>query len=157
VVHEIEQFADIFRALGFQGVPEASPVIDGVQHWTAQLDMGPNSVEGWLAARIGAELGVGSQGLLDMAAHELVIDGERRPLTRLEFGVMEYLVQREGKAVSRASLLADVWGFDYLGGSNVVDAVIRALRKKLGPYAGSIEAVSGVGYRFREQEASRTM
>ena len=56
----------------------------------------------------------------------------------------------ESQAVSRVDLLEEVWGYKYDGGgSNVVDAVIRSLRKKLGPRAAAIETVTGVGYRFQ--------
>jgi DNA-binding response OmpR family regulator len=112
------------------------------------LDFGPSSVDGWLARLVGNELGLSADELLDSEARQLVIDGGRVSLTRLEFGVMDYLIRREGKAVDRQSLLADVWGYDYQGGSNVVDAVVRVLRKKLGPYASVIETISGVGYRY---------
>ena len=86
---------------------------------------------------------------LDEEARELLVAGERVGLAPLEFGVLRYLVEREGKAVSRAALLADVWGYSYEGGSNVVDAVVRTLRRKLGPHAAAIETVTKVGYRFR--------
>jgi DNA-binding response OmpR family regulator len=43
-----------------------------------------------------------------------------------------------------------VWGYKYEGGSNVVDAVIRSLRKKLREKASLIETVSGMGYRFHK-------
>jgi DNA-binding response OmpR family regulator len=43
----------------------------------------------------------------------------------------------------------NVWGHRYEGGSNVVDVVIRSLRKKLAERASMIETVRGVGYRFR--------
>jgi two-component system alkaline phosphatase synthesis response regulator PhoP len=49
--------------------------------------------------------------------------------------------------VDRASVLRDVWGFEYDGGSNVVDSTIRSIRKKLGTHASSIETVRGFGYR----------
>ena len=71
-------------------------------------------------------------------------------LTRLEFGVMEFLYQRAGEAVPRSSLLANVWEQSFEGGGNVVDVVIRALRKKLGDRASLIETVHGVGYRLRK-------
>ena len=73
----------------------------------------------------------------------------RVPLTKLELAVFDYLQSHANKAVSRASLLEDVWGYSYTGGSNVVDVVIRSLRKKLGDRAAVIETVSGVGYRVR--------
>jgi DNA-binding response OmpR family regulator len=62
---------------------------------------------------------------------------------------MHYLYEREGKVVTRASLVQDVWGYSYVGGSNVVDVVIRSLRKKLGDRSSMIETVTGAGYRFR--------
>jgi DNA-binding response OmpR family regulator len=112
-------------------------------------DFGPESVDGWLAGLVAAELGVDAPELLDRLARELVLGKERVPLTRLEFGVLEYLMDREGQAVSRASLIQDVWGHSYTGGSNVIEAVVRSLRKKLRDRASCVETVSGVGYRFR--------
>lgn len=53
--------------------------------------------------------------------------------------------------VNRISLLQDVWGYSYQGGSNVVEAVIRSLRKKLGSRASMIETVRGSGYRLRSE------
>ena len=107
---------------------------------------------GWLARLVSAELGLEESGLLDSAARELVIDGRRIGLTKLEFGVMEYLTKREGQAVSRAALLESVWGQTHNGGSNVVDAVVRGLRKKLADRAARIESVQGMGYRLRGEQ-----
>ena len=125
-------------------------VLDGRRYHSAVLDFGPASVDGWLADLAAAELGVrrGNE-LLDPDARELVLETGRVALTPLEFGVMRYLNAREGKAVSRSELLRDVWGTRYEGGSNVVDAVVRTLRKKLGDQAARVETVSGVGYRLR--------
>ena len=50
--------------------------------------------------------------------------------------------------MERAVLLRDVWGYDYAGGSNVIEALITSLRRKLGDRAAAIETVRGVGYRF---------
>ena len=72
--------------------------------------------------------------------------GERVALTPLEFGLFNHLREREGKAVSRPELLREVWGTDYAGGSNVVDAVVRSLRRKLGAPASVVETVRGSGY-----------
>jgi DNA-binding response OmpR family regulator len=113
------------------------------------LDFGPGSVDGWLAALAAAELGIEQASLLDAEARELVVDGARVALTPLEFGVIKFLSDREGRAVSRAELLQNVWDTDYFGGSNVVDTVVRGLRRKLGRHGGRVETVTGVGYRFR--------
>jgi DNA-binding response OmpR family regulator len=63
--------------------------------------------------------------------------------------VLELLEARRGRAISRDELLGEVWGRGQET-SNVVDAVVRGLRKKLGDQADLVETVRGVGYRLRE-------
>ena len=70
-------------------------------------------------------------------------------LTKLECDVLRYLREREGQPVARAALLRDVWGYEWTGGSNVVDVAVSGLRRKLGDRAGALETVRGVGYRLR--------
>lgn len=62
---------------------------------------------------------------------------------------MHYLMEREGKAVTRAELLADVWGYGYEGDANVVEVAVSALRRKLGDGSSMVATVRGVGYRYR--------
>jgi DNA-binding response OmpR family regulator len=113
------------------------------------LDFEPSSVDGWLARLVAAELGVEENGFLDCAARELVLKGGRVSLSKLEFGVMEYLQRHVGEAVPRIALLESVWEQSYDGGSNVVDVVIRALRKKLADLASIIETVQVLSKLFR--------
>jgi hypothetical protein len=148
-VHDLPTYAPTALKLRFHPLPEATVAVADTTYHTAMLDFGPSSVDGWLCALVQAELGTDDPDVLDVEARELLVDGRRVPLTRLEFELMLYLYQREGKAIARAALLEDVWGYGYDGGSNVVDVVVRALRKKLGAHAALIETVSGVGYRFR--------
>lgn len=75
------------------------------------------------------------------------LDGQRVDLTALEFGTLARLVDQTGRVVSRDDLLETVWKQPY-SGSNVVDAVVRSIRKKLGRFAASVETVVGHGYRF---------
>ena len=70
---------------------------------------------------------------------------------------LQFLTQRQGSAVSRDILRRQVWGHRGDGASNVVDAVIRSLRKKLGSRASTIETVSGVGYRFCPERMLATL
>jgi DNA-binding response OmpR family regulator len=77
--------------------------------------------------------------------------GHRVALTRLEFDLLRYLQEREGEAVERDSLLRDVWGYDWTGGSNVIEVVVSAVRRKLGERSDALETVRGVGYRLREE------
>ena len=111
---------------------------------TLVLDFGSRGVLGWLAGLVDAQF---EAPLVDESARALALDGRRVPLTKLEFGVIRYLYDRQEKVVSRDDLLRDVWGQSF-GGSNVVDAVVRSLRKKLGARSGVIETVTGHGYRL---------
>jgi DNA-binding winged helix-turn-helix (wHTH) protein len=86
--------------------------------------------------------------LLDEANRELIVDGQRQPTTPLEYGVMLTLSRARGRVVTRDEMLAEIWNTPFAG-SNKVDAVVRSLRKKLGPFGPSIETVTGHGFRFR--------
>lgn len=68
-------------------------------------------------------------------------------LSDREFRLLRHLVEHAGVVVSRERLLAEVWGYTFDPGSNVVDVCIRRLRKKLGPGA-PIETVRHAGYRL---------
>jgi DNA-binding response OmpR family regulator len=85
---------------------------------------------------------------VDVDNCELVVDGTRKSLTPLELGFLRYLETHPARVVKRPDLLAHVWGQQHVG-SNVVEGVVRSLRKKLGGYRSSIETVTGHGYRFR--------
>lgn len=113
------------------------------------LDFGPASVDGWLARLADEEIGLAENALLDAANRQIVLGEDRVDLTPLEFSVVQYLDSRRGRVATRQELLADVWGYDFHGGSNVVDAVVRSLRRKLGGQATMLETVRGVGYRLR--------
>jgi hypothetical protein len=122
--------------------------IDGRSYASFCLDFGPSSVDGWLTRVAARELGIEENGLLDVGRRQLVVDGRRIDLTPKEFDVMTCLNEHPGKVVERSDLLESVWGYDEPLGSNVVDAVIYTLRKKLGGRAGELETVRGVGYRL---------
>ena len=147
---DLQTLGPLFSKLGFKFLEKSMVKLDGVSYNIIMLDMGPASTDGWIAGLVAAELGVEEGGILDIDARELVLDGQRVTLTPLEFGVIHYLYQHSGKAVSRASLIENVWGYSGDGGSNVIDTVILSLRKKLGERSSLIETVRGVGYRFRE-------
>jgi len=150
-LRDLGPYAAAAQSLGFRIIGDGG----GNSFYSAMLDFGPSSVDGWLARLVAAELGMEEDSLLDGAARELVLNGRRVGLTKLEFGVMEFLHGRAGEAISRSLLLANVWEKSYDGGGNVVDVVIRGLRKKLGEEASLIQTVHGVGYRLRREETSR--
>lgn len=149
-VTDLSPYAPAAMRLGFSVLPACEVVVSGVTYQTAMLDFGPESVDGWLAGLAADELGIERDTrLLNESARELVVAGRRTPLTPLEFGVMQHLSRHAGQVVSRRDLLQHVWGTEYLGGSNVVDSVVRGLRRKLREKAQAVETVTGVGYRLR--------
>jgi two-component system response regulator MprA len=92
--------------------------------------------------------------VLDATARTVTCAARPLALTRREFDLLEYFLRHAGQALTRAQLLLEVWGYDFDGGSNVVDVYVRYLRCKLQD-AGApplIETVRGVGYALREPE-----
>ena len=154
VAQDAATYGPMVASLGFELVPGDPIEFDGVPYYAAQNDFGPSSIDGWLARLVGAELQIEDDSILDPAQRQLVLDGQRVDLTKLEFDVISYLQQRQGLVVERASLLRDVWGYEYAGGSNVIEANVRSLRRKLGDRAGCIETVRGLGYRFTTPSGS---
>jgi DNA-binding response OmpR family regulator len=145
----VTPYAEAASRLDIQIVDEPEVRIGDARYRSLSLDMGERSVDGWLARLAAAELGTEQDGLLDERRRALVVRGRATVLTRKEFDVMRYLAGRQGEAVARIELLNDVWGLKYDVGGNVVDAVIAALRKKLGDFASVIETVHGHGYLYR--------
>ena len=153
---DAELYRRPFEQLGFRLVDEGSPVIDGFVQHTFRLDMGVDSVDGWLGNLLAQETGMATgeassaSTLLDEQARELVVNGGRIGLTPLEFGVLAYLMARPNRAVARYELVEAVWGYGKEAStSNVVEAVVRSVRQKLGAHRNALETVRGVGYRYR--------
>jgi hypothetical protein len=162
-VRDAATYLPIVAQLGFRPLPAprgprgrhdpgpAEPaVLDGRAYSSVALDFGPGSVDGWLARLVAAELGLADGGPLDESARAVTVGGRRVALTPLEFGVLRRLDASGGRTVSRAELLREVWGTEYTGGSNVVDAAVRSLRRKLGDGAGVVGTVRGTGYRLHD-------
>lgn len=110
-----------------------------------------------LVARVRARLRQAGSGPEErhITAGEVTLDRLRRVadsgdgpigLTERESALLEYLMTRRGDVCTRAQLLADVWGFAFDPGSNVVDVCVGRLRAKLGAHI--VETVRNVGYRF---------
>lgn len=145
----MEPYAPVLPTLGFQ-LLDGQVELDDRSYACAVLDFGPGLIESWLTSLVDAALGIEPDEMLDIGARELVVEGQRTRLTKLEFEVMHYLYRNDGKVSTCTALLDEVWGIDYEGGSNVVDVVIRSLRKKIGSQAHLIETVTGMEYRFRK-------
>jgi DNA-binding response OmpR family regulator len=89
---------------------------------------------------------------LDVDAYRVTVAGRALDLTFKEFEVLRFLASRPGRVFTRPTLLREVWGYDFYGGTRTVDVHVRRLRAKLGPeYEHLIETVRGVGYRAAER------
>ena len=84
-------------------------------------------------------------------SHQATYDGNEIDLTKKEFDLLLYLVQNKNKVISREQALDAVWGYDFIGNTNVVDVYVRYLRAKIDDAYGVklIETVRGFGYVIR--------
>lgn len=75
-------------------------------------------------------------------------------LTKKEYDLLVYLLINKGMVLSREKILNDVWGYDYVGETNIVDVYIRYLRSKIDdPYQEKlIQTVRGVGYVIKDEQ-----
>ena len=84
----------------------------------------------------------------DVTARLVYVDGERVDMSPKEYDLFFYLLTNRNIALSREKLISEVWGYDFFGDARTLDTHIKLLRKSLGPYAGYIVTLRGVGYRF---------
>jgi two-component system response regulator ResD len=89
---------------------------------------------------------------IDEGRHVVSVDGERLELSPKEFELLVYFADNANLALSRDQILSSVWDYDYFGDARTVDTHVKRLRAKLGPAAGYIETVRGIGYRFEATE-----
>jgi DNA-binding response OmpR family regulator len=95
--------------------------------------------------------------VLDPASREVSRGAERILLTRTEYNLLERLMYRAGKVVSRRSIIESVWGFDREIEENTLDAFMHLLRNKVDSPGRPklIHTVRGVGYMIRADGATK--
>jgi DNA-binding response OmpR family regulator len=90
---------------------------------------------------------------IDTEKYEVRVRNRMVNLTPLEFELLRFLAENEGKVFSRDVLLDKLWGYDYYGDTRTVDVHIRRLRTKIEEDASTpkyIITVRGKGYKFRD-------
>jgi two-component system response regulator RegX3 len=88
---------------------------------------------------------------LDPERHEVRIRGELVPLPPKEFALLEILLRRKGRLLTRDHLIGEVWGADYFGDTKTLDVHVKRLRQKVeeDPHEPThLVTVRGLGYRF---------
>src|SRR5699024_4993361 len=90
---------------------------------------------------------------VNIDTREVTRDEQKIELTPREFDLLVYMMKNKDIVLTREQMMAHVWGFDYVGDTNVVDVYIRYLRQKVDkdfttPY---IQTVRGVGYTMKDK------
>jgi two-component system OmpR family response regulator len=93
---------------------------------------------------------------LDEARWTVHRGGTPVELSPTEFRLLTYLMRHQGRVLTRAQLLENVWGWDYAGESQIVETYVSYLRRKLDPLGPPlIYTQRGVGYSLRPHERER--
>lgn len=88
---------------------------------------------------------------LDLAAHQVVLEGKKIELTLKEFKILEKLCKKPGRIYSRDKLVDELWSMDYEGDTRTVDSHMTRLRTKLGAWGVKhIVTVYGAGYKVEK-------
>jgi two-component system, OmpR family, response regulator NblR len=89
---------------------------------------------------------------LDLVTHRVLRSEQTIELTVKEFELLRYLMSHPEIELTREQILENVWGYDFLGESNVIEVYVRYLRLKLEKDGGKrlIQTVRGVGYVLRD-------
>ncbi len=92
--------------------------------------------------------------VLNISEHSAYYGSDELQFTKKEYELLEYLMRNKNIAISREQLLNNVWDYEYLGDTNVVDVYIRYLRQKIDDKYGIhlIHTVRGIGYIIKDEK-----
>lgn len=135
----------VYRRLGFRPLSEPADGLPG----SMVLELPATGLVGWISTLVGVESPAASNSMLNFARdrREVTIGDAVYQLTRLEAEVLAMLIDRSPAVVTREDMISAIWKRVHVG-SNVVDTVIRSLRKKLGQAGPRIATVPKSGYRL---------
>jgi two-component system, OmpR family, response regulator RegX3 len=88
---------------------------------------------------------------LDPASHEVLARGEPIQLTPKEFELLELLLERKGRLLTRQFLIEEIWGPGYVGDTKTLDVHVKRIRQKVEPdphHPRHLLTVRGLGYKF---------
>ena len=89
---------------------------------------------------------------MDGGGHHVPIDGKSINLSYKEFQLLQYFMSNQGRALTRESILNQVWNYDYFGDARTIDTHVKKLRNKLGEKGSYIHTIWGMGYKFEDEE-----
>jgi two-component system response regulator RegX3 len=88
---------------------------------------------------------------MDVIRHEVVVGGEAASFPPKEFELLETLLRRRGRLLTREFLIEEIWGADYVGDTKTLDVHIKRVRRKIEPdphHPQHLVTVRGLGYKF---------
>ncbi len=90
---------------------------------------------------------------LDKETYTVSVDGNPVELTKKEYELVAFFMEHPGKVCTRQEIIKEVWGFDYIGDTNLIDVYIRYLRSKIDNVYDTcfFKTVRGFGYVMEEQ------
>ena len=90
---------------------------------------------------------------LDIDRYTVTYKEKNIDLTKREFELLKDMMQNKNLVITREMILAKVWGYEYMGDTNVVDVYIRYLRSKIDDQFGIklIHTIRGVGYQIKDE------
>ncbi len=91
---------------------------------------------------------------IDTARRVVKVESDEIELTKREYELLLYLVKNKNIVITRDQILNNVWGYDYIGETNVVDVYVRYLRTKIDDKYDTkyIHTIRGVGYFAKDEE-----
>ncbi len=91
--------------------------------------------------------------ILNLDQHMVTFRDNTIELTKTEFDLLKYLIENKNIVLSRNKIIDTVWGYEYIGDTNVVDVYIRYLRSKIDDRFNKkfIHTVRGVGYLLKDE------
>jgi DNA-binding response OmpR family regulator len=89
--------------------------------------------------------------VLDRSRHEVTANGKDVTLTAKEFGLLDYLLQHQGRVLTREVLLNAVWGYEYYGTTRTIDVHVRRLKQKIPLLNDAIVSIKSLGYKLKER------
>jgi two-component system alkaline phosphatase synthesis response regulator PhoP len=88
---------------------------------------------------------------LDKSNHKVKYEDKEIEFTNKQFALLEYMMTRHQRLITREDLLNKIWGYDFVGETRTLDVHIKEIRRKLklsGIESPTIETVRGIGYKF---------
>ncbi len=161
ICHRLRQTGDKVPIILLTAKDEISDRVTGLDAGADDYLVKPFSIEE-LLARIRANLRRNQEEeltllqfgdlRLDRSSREVYRGTRRIELTAKEFDLLEYLMSHPRQVLTRDQILERVWGYDFMGDSNIIEVYVRYLRIKLEANNESrlIQTVRSVGYVMRE-------